>query len=97
MSEKSITRAIQAWLKKQPDVWFFKVHGGPHQTAGIPDLIVSSRGRFIALEVKQERRYATVLQKRTIEKIVEAGGVAAVVRSVADVQEVFDGLSASES
>lgn len=88
-TEKSITRSIQSWLKTQPEVWQFKVHGGPYQTAGIPDIVGCWSGRFFALEVKGQRGYPTVLQTKTLEKIREAGGLAAVVKSLDEVKGLF--------
>lgn len=34
------------------DLWYFKVHGGPHQRAGVPDYIGCLAGRFWAVELK---------------------------------------------
>ena len=88
-TEKSITKSIQSWLKTQPYVWQFKVHGGPYQTAGIPDIVGCWKGRMFALEVKAQRGVATVLQTKTLEKIAEAGGVSGVVRSLDEAKELF--------
>ena len=58
-------------------------------TAGIPDIIACIGGRFYGFEVKTERGKPTALQEATLRKIQEAGGIAAVVRSVADVKAVL--------
>jgi len=58
-------------------------------TAGIPDIICCYKGRFLGMEVKQPSGRLTELQKRTIEKINAAGGIALRVDSVADVKKVI--------
>ena len=55
-------------------------------TAGIPDIIACIDGRFFGFEVKTETGKPTALQETTIRKINNAGGMALVVRSVADVK-----------
>lgn len=88
-TEASITRAIQKYLKSLDDVWFFKVHGGPFQTAGIPDILACRDGRLFGFEVKQQGKKATPIQQRTIDLINDAGGVALVVSSVEEVEATW--------
>lgn len=59
-------------------------------TAGIPDIIACCHGRFVAFEVKTETGKVTALQEATIRKIRESGGMAYVVRSVAEVKEIIE-------
>ena len=61
-------------------------------TAGIPDIIACVNGRFVAFEVKTEIGKTTALQDATIRKIINAGGTAVVVRSVAEVRTIIEGL-----
>lgn len=61
-------------------------------TAGIPDIICCYKGRFLGLEVKQPSGRLTELQKRTIEKINAAGGIALRVNSVTEVKKVIHTL-----
>ena len=56
---------------------------------GIPDIICCIDGKFVALEVKQAKGKTTDLQDYNIKMIRESGGVAEVVRSVADALEVI--------
>jgi len=58
-------------------------------TAGIPDIIACIGGKFYGFEVKTERGKPTALQEVTMRKIQAAGGIAVVVRSVADVKAVL--------
>jgi|TARA_R110000744_G_scaffold92006_11_gene178376 hypothetical protein len=91
-TEKTITKNIQAWLKSQPNVWHFKVHGGPFQTAGIPDLIVCANSRLVGIEVKQPGKKPTPLQSSTIRQIHASGGIAAVVTSLDEVKTIIEPL-----
>lgn len=94
MKEPQLIQNIRNYLKTVPDCFFWKEHGGQYGTAGIPDIIVCYRGRFIGLEAKVGKNQPTRLQQVTIEQIRKAGGVAAVVRSVADVQAVMSEMEA---
>ena len=91
MKESAIVKSILAYLKTLPECFAWKEHGGMYGTAGIPDIIACIGGRFYGFEVKTERGKPTALQEATMRKIQAAGGIAAVVRSVADVKAVLDG------
>ena len=90
MSEKDITNKILKYLKTVPGCFAWKEHGGMYGTAGIPDIIACINGRFFAFEVKTQTGKVTKLQDATINKILAAGGVAAVVRSVDEVRTVLE-------
>ena len=89
MNEAALIQKIRKYLASVPECFFWKEHGGQYGTAGIPDIIVCHKGRFIALEAKAGRNKPTKLQEATIAAIRRAGGIAAVVRSVEDVQAVI--------
>ena len=89
MKESELIRKISEYLKSVSDLFFWKEHGGMYGTAGIPDLIVCYRGRFIGLECKVGKNDATVLQSLTIRRILRAGGYAMVVRSVEEVKQLI--------
>jgi Holliday junction resolvase len=90
VSEKDITNKILKYLKTVPGCFAWKEHGGMYGTAGIPDIIACINGRFFAFEVKTQTGKVTKLQDATINKILAAGGVAAVVRSVDEVRTVLE-------
>ena len=92
MLEKDITAAIQRYLKTVPNCFHFKEHGGQYGTAGLPDIIVCYRGRFVAFEVKTETGRPSKLQEITIAKIKAAKGEAFIVRSVQEVQAIIKNL-----
>ena len=86
VKEADLITTIKKYLATLPETFAWKEHGGQYGTAGIPDIIVCHRGRFIALEAKVGKNQPTKLQAVTIEQIRKAGGTAAVVRSVEDVK-----------
>ena len=94
-TEAAITRDIKKYLtelkKSGLPIWFAKIHGGPMQVAGIPDLLVVYRGRLIALEIKRPGRNATPLQQHMMDAMRAAGAVAVVVSSVHDTYKVIWG------
>lgn len=90
MLERDIVTAIKKYLVSLgSDVFFWKEHGGPYGCAGIPDIICCYKGRFLGLECKLPGGRLTELQKRAIEKINRAGGVACRVESVEDVKRAI--------
>lgn len=89
MKEATLIQNIRKYLASVPGCFFWKEHGGQYGTAGIPDIIVCYKGRFIGLEAKVDKNKPTKLQAATIEKIRQAGGTAAVVYSVDDVRAVM--------
>lgn len=58
---------------------FFPAQNG-YGRAGIPDIIICYRGRFLAVECKAGYNKPTALQEREIAAIHKAGGAAMVVR-----------------
>ena len=80
--ESKLSRKIIIALETR-GMFAFKVHGGPHMMAGLPDIIVCVEGKFIGLETKlPDGGNATPIQKFVHGKIKAAGGQAQVVRSV---------------
>ncbi len=89
MKEKDLVKHISNYLKTIDGLFFWKEHGGQFGTAGIPDIIVCYKGRFIGLECKVGKNRPTILQEVTIKQILRAGGYAMVVRSVEEVRQVI--------
>ena len=77
VKEADLITTIKKYLATLPETFAWKEHGGQYGTAGIPDIIVCHRGRFIALEAKVGKNQPTKLQAVTIEQIRKAGGTAA--------------------
>lgn len=89
--ETRIVRRIIETLEQWPRVWLFKVHGGPYQAAGIPDIIGVIDGRFVGIEVKAPGKTATKLQELVIRRIQQAGGIAGVATSVEEAIQIAKG------
>jgi len=92
MKESEIISAIKNYLKTVDDCFFYKTHGGTYSQAGIPDILCCLGGRFVALEVKNEKGKTTVLQEVTMRNIRKASGTTEVVRSVDDVKRIIQEL-----
>ena len=94
MNESQLTTHIKkSLLRARPDMWLFKTHGSPMQSPGVPDLVGVIEGQFVALEVKHpdSDHPVTLRQRHTIDQITAAGGLAAVVSSVAEAKAVVLG------
>ena len=89
MAERDIVAAILRLLRKTPNCFCWKEHGGMYGTAGIPDVIACADGRFVAFEVKTETGKLSRLQEVTLGRIRDAGGKAYVVRSAAEVAAIM--------
>jgi len=90
--EARIAAAIISSLRALgPRCWCFKVHGGPMQAAGIPDIVGVLGGRFFAIEVKVPGNRATRLQSLTLSRIEAAGGIAGVATSVDEALALIEG------
>lgn len=89
MLEKQVENKIKKWLE-QNNYWYFKVHGGPFQKTGVPDIIACVKGKFVAIEVKRsDGGIVSELQKAQIQKIKENGGVVGVARSLAEFLQIL--------
>ena len=90
MLERDIVAAIKRYLHMLgDDVFFWKESGGPYGTSGVPDSICCYKGRFLGLEAKLPGGRLTPLQRRALEKINRAGGIARRVESVDDVKDII--------
>lgn len=90
MLERDVVAEIKKYLSSLgSDVFFWKEHGGPYGTSGVPDIICCYKGRFLGLEVKLPSGKLTELQKRAIAKINRAGGIAFRVESSEDVRAII--------
>ena len=90
--ESEVVKAILKWLKAAGYVFVYKTHGSAYQAAGLPDIVViDHNGRFVGLECKRsDAGKLTALQAVTLNRITQAGGYAAVVTSVDEVQEALE-------
>jgi len=78
--ETKLQKEIKKALKRNVGGFWIKIHGGPFQKAGMPDLLGCVCGRFFALEVKRKEQYKIDdVQIMTIKLIQMAGGFATIV------------------
>jgi len=75
-----LTKEIVIALKKN-GCFAVKIHGGPYQVAGLPDIVGCYQGRFFGLEVKLpgKEHKLTAKQNLTLRRIKEAGGISGMV------------------
>lgn len=86
--EASVLKNICDLLKKTPECFYHKVHGGMYGTTGIPDVLACYKGIYLALEVKRPiGGKISKIQESNIRKINDAGGYAIVVTSAVEVKE----------
>lgn len=71
--------------------WWVKIHGGPFQAAGIPDILGCWRGRFIAIELKTPEGGPSELQKRAMDTIHICGGRTGLATTVDEALDIRDG------
>jgi hypothetical protein len=79
--EGKVKRKVREWIDvNMPGNWRVSPRGGPFGKAGCPDELVCWHGIFIAIEVKSDEGVLSALQTMALKKIIDAGGVAAVVK-----------------
>lgn len=84
--EHKLATKVMDFLRHK-GAWVFKVHGGPMQPSGIPDIVGVYWGQFIAVECKMPGNSLSEIQKFRIRKIRAAGGLVVVAYSLGDVQQ----------
>ena len=71
--------------------WWVKIHGGPFQEAGIPDIIGCWKGHFVGIELKIEGEKPTGLQKQVLNALHLAGARVGVAYSIEDALLIREG------
>lgn len=89
MREKIIENKIKLFLKSK-GAYYVKYFGNQFSQVGVPDILCCYKGRFIGIEVKNEKGKTSALQDINLEQIKNAGGVSLVARSVTDVGKVLE-------
>lgn len=91
-SEKVIVNNIMAEAKRL-GWWTLKVHGGPYQMAGLPDILCIKNGRAVWMEAKRPGCDPTRLQRHRIKELIDVAGCpATVVYSVGDAKEFLESV-----
>lgn len=70
-----------------------KVHGGPHQAGGLPDIIGCYDKRFFGIETKMPGREGTLTPRQAakLQAIQDAGGRVGVATNVLQAVEIMTG------
>jgi hypothetical protein len=72
--ETRIVKLILDAAKALPrPIWIEKIHGGPYQAAGIPDLIGCYEGELFGVEVKDPDALVTPSERAAVEKLTSLG------------------------
>jgi hypothetical protein len=89
--EVKVKRLVVAQLKALGAYYFYPVMGG-YGASGVPDIVGCYKGRFFGIECKAGKNRPTDLQKKNLEQIIGAGGLALVVNedNVAKVAELLE-------
>jgi hypothetical protein len=83
--EANLVAAIRRYLAAN-GIRTFKIHGGPYQQAGLPDLLCTIKGRTVWIEVKLPGQAPTKIQAATMAALEADGALCFVARSVEDVR-----------
>lgn len=89
--ETKIVKKCLAILTSKYPGFYFKTHGGLYQKAGLPDIIGVHKGKFIGVEIKCPGKEDTLtkLQKKTLDRINRAGGVAFMATSPQQLDQIL--------
>lgn len=63
-----------------PGAYVYKPPGGMFGQSGAPDCFLLWQGVFVGLEIKSDTGEPTTLQLNRLRKIIEQGGVGAIIR-----------------
>ena len=91
MREKIVENKIKNYLKSK-GAYYVKYFGNSFSQVGVPDILVCYKGKFIGIEVKNEKGKTSPLQDINLQQIKDAGGISFVARSVEDVKKVIDNI-----
>lgn len=89
MKESDIQTKILRWAEKLEKVWIVKYPGGTYGRKGVPDLILSVKGRFLAIEVKKPGGKPTELQIREQTKIRMTGSRSEIVETFEEAKKII--------
>ena len=81
---------VLRFLNSQNDTVAFNIVQA--SVRGVPDILVCRKGRFIGLEIKDNKDIASPIQSEMLTRITESGGVGRVVRSLEDMDNVISAL-----
>lgn len=89
--EKTLENRIKKYLTEKGCYWV-KYFGCAYTRSGVPDLLCSVNGKFVALECKSSKGKLSELQKHEMKKISNSGGLAYCVspKNWEEIKQVID-------
>ena len=92
-AEKNFENRIKKYLEKN-NCWFVKFFANAYTSSGIPDILCCINGRFVGIEVKQEKGKPSLLQKMHLLNIGKAGGIGVLAypSGYEDLKKLIDNL-----
>ena len=87
--ETKLVEKIIDRLKAEGGFWV-KIHGGPMQQTGIPDIVGCYKGKFIGIEVKIPGNKPSSLQTVVLKELEEAGAKCGVAYSIEEALKIRD-------
>lgn len=94
--ERSVDAACADELDKR-GAWHMKIHGSGLQKRGAPDRLACYRGTFVAIETKTQGGRLSASQRVELRRIEQAGGIAVVARSRADLVAALNEIDAARA
>jgi hypothetical protein len=89
VKESDIQTKILRWAEKLPEIWIVKYPGGTYGRKGVPDLLLSVKGKFLAIEVKKPGGKPTQMQLMEQEKIRMTGSRSEIVESFVEAKDII--------
>ena len=93
--EGKVKKSVRQVLDGLGAYYVMPVTGG-YGRQGVPDFLICLEGKFFGIETKAGKGKLTLLQEMNLKKIIDAGGVALVVRE-GDVKYLPSLLTTGES
>ena len=78
--EKDFQLKVEKFLTDKGIYWVKYWGGGNFTRSGVPDLLCCINGRFVGVELKSDVGKVSELQQYNLNKIIQSGGVALVLR-----------------
>lgn len=91
-SETALSTAVQARIKGEWGGHARKVHGGPQQAAGEPDIDACIDGRAVKVELKQPGSKPTPRQYKALRDWQDAGALAGWVTTLVELDRLLNKL-----
>lgn len=86
--EATLTSRVREWLMFQDDIHFYKA--SDRYNKGISDFILCVNGVFVGAELKADKGTASPHQELFIKQVKEAGGIAGVCYTLAEVIDLVE-------